>query len=147
MADTLREISRVTKDKARIVFVVGHESNVLGVPFYNADIIDKIGVRANLFQEEFRQHRVFKNKFGKVIREDLINFSNLKNEVSPEMTEIVAREVASDVLKSGISLVSSNNIKFLEYAIDKVPDIQKTPILGKIIYTSQSKSSRQHNLI
>jgi SAM-dependent methyltransferase len=48
MGDTLREISRVTKHGGRIVFVVGHESNVLGVPFYNADIIEKIGVRADL---------------------------------------------------------------------------------------------------
>ena len=77
MGDTLRELSRVTKSEGRIVFVVGHESNVLGVPFYNSDIIEKIGVGANLFYKILGQKRDFKNKFGKIIREDLINFVNL----------------------------------------------------------------------
>ncbi len=63
MADTLKELSRVTKDNARIVLVVGHESNVLGVPFYNADIIEKIAVKTGFFRKTLRQKREFKNKF------------------------------------------------------------------------------------
>ncbi len=131
IAETLRELSRVTKDKARIVFVVGYESNVLGVPFYNADIIEKIGVRANLFDRVLRQKREFKNKFGKVIREDLINFLNLNNESYQEVVEQIAREVAFDVLKSSLSLVSSKNLESLENAIDKVHDIGRTPTLDQ----------------
>ncbi len=127
MADTLREISRVTKNEARIVFVVGHESNVLGVPFYNADIIEKIALRANFFHRALRQKREFKNKFGKIIREDLINFINLNNEFYKETVEQIAREVALDVLKSVLSLVSSKNIESLEDAIEKVQDIGRTP--------------------
>jgi SAM-dependent methyltransferase len=131
MADTLRELSRVTKDGARIVFVVGHESNVLGVPFYNADIIEKIGLRANIFQKALRQKRKFKNKFGKIIREDIINFLNLNNKCTKERIEQIAREVAFDVLTNGLSLVSSKNLEYLEDAIDKVKDIGTTPILDK----------------
>ncbi|MEH2290218.1 DNA methyltransferase [Nostoc sp.] len=134
MADTLRELSRVTKNEARIVFVIGHESNVLGVPFYNADIIEKIGLRANLFHRVLRQKREFKNKFGKIIREDIINFINLNNEFYKETIEQIAREVALDVLKSGLSLVSSKNIEFLEDAIDKVQDIERTRTLDKIFH-------------
>lgn len=134
MADTLRELSRVTKDEARIVFVVGHKSNVLGVPFYNADIIEKIGIRANFFRKVLRQKRNFKNKFGKTIREDIINFSNLNNKTYKKMVEQIAREVAFDVLKSGLPLVSSKNLKSLEYAIDKVENIGSTPTLEKKIY-------------
>ncbi len=82
IADTLKELSRVSKKDARLVFVVGHESNVLGVPFYNADIIERIGIESGLYRKVLRQKRTFKNKFGKIIREDLINFYNLK----PELT-------------------------------------------------------------
>ena len=131
IADTLRELSRVTKYGSRIVFVVGHESNVLGVPFYNADIIEKIAVKANLFHKVLRQKREFKNKFGKIIREDLINFINLKNTFHKETIDQIAREVAFDVLKSGRYLVSSKNMKYLENAIDKVQFIGITPILDK----------------
>jgi len=131
MADTLRELSRVTKDDARIVFVVGHESNVLGVPFYNADIIEKIGVRTGLFSRVLRQKREFRNKFGKIIREDLINFRNLNNNCHKETAEKIAREVAFDVLRSGLYSVSSKNIEYLEDAIDKVQDIGRTLTLDK----------------
>ncbi|WP_199330434.1 Bpu10I family restriction endonuclease [Microcoleus sp. FACHB-68] len=143
MADTLRELSRVTKHGGRIVFVVGHESNVLGVPFYNADIIEKIGIRANLFHRALRQKREFKNKFGKVIREDLINFFNLNNNCNKETAEQIAREVAFDLLKSGLSLVSAKNLKSLEDAIDKVQDIGRTPILDKRWHIYQSRQSAQ----
>jgi hypothetical protein len=134
MADTLREISRVAKIDARIVFIVGHESNVLGVPFYNADIIEKIGVRSGIFTKVLRQKREFKNKFGKFIREDIINFSNLKSQCCKSTLEHVAREVAFDVLKSSFSLVASKNLKYLEDAINKVRDIRQTLTLDKRLY-------------
>ncbi|MDJ0563295.1 MAG: DNA methyltransferase, partial [Microcystis sp. M49629_WE12] len=94
MGDILKELARVSKQQARIVLIVGQESNVLGVPFYNADIIEKIGVKAKLFQKVLRQKRKFKNKFGKVIIEDIINFINLNNQVSQEVIEQISREVA-----------------------------------------------------
>jgi len=143
MGDTLRELSRVTKSEGRIVFVVGHESNVLGVPFYNSDIIEKIGVGANLFYKILGQKRDFKNKFGKIIREDLINFVNLSDTCPKEVVEQVAREVALDVLRSGLSLVPSKNLKSLEDAIEKVQDIGRTPILDKRSHVYQASQIAQ----
>ena len=134
MGDILKELARVSKQQARIVLIVGQESNVLGVPFYNADIIEKIGVKAKLFHKVLRQKRKFKNKFGKVIIEDIINFINLNNQVSQEVIEQISREVAFEVLESSRLFVSSENQLFLESAIDKVNNIQKTPILDKRLY-------------
>jgi len=134
MGDILKELARVTKQQARIVLIVGQESNVLGVPFYNADIIEKIGVKTKLFQKVLRQKRKFKNKFGKVIIEDIINFINLNNQVSQEVIEQISREVAFEVLESSRLFVSSENQLFLESAIAKVNNIQKTPILDKRLY-------------
>ncbi|OZH52992.1 methyltransferase, partial [Hydrocoleum sp. CS-953] len=130
IADTLKELSRVSKKDARLVFVVGHESNVLGVPFYNADIIERIGIESGLYRKVLRQKRTFKNKFGKIIREDLINFYNLKPELKIEFIDAVAREVAMNALKNGISVVSSQNYKSLENAIRKVPYLERTPKLN-----------------
>lgn len=131
IAETLRELSRVTKDEARIVFVMGHQSNVLGVPFYNANIVERIAIKTNLFHQVLRQERNFKNRFGQLIREDLINFSKSNHEgyAQPDTIEKIAREVAFDILTSGLSWVSSENIKSLKDAINKISDIEKTPIL------------------
>ena len=134
MGDILKELARVSKQQARIVLIVGQESNVLGVPFYNADIIEKIGIKAKLFQKVLRQKRKFKNKFGKVIIEDIINFINLNNQVSQEVIEQISREVAFEVLESSRLFVSSENQLCLESAIAKVNNIQKTPILDKRLY-------------
>ncbi|MBD2622584.1 methyltransferase [Microcystis flos-aquae FACHB-1344] len=134
MGDILKELARVSKQQARIVLIVGQESNVLGVPFYNADIIEKIGVKTKLFQKVLRQKRKFKNKFGKVIIEDIINFINLNNQVSQEVIEQISREVALEVLESSRLFVSSENQLCLESAIAKVNNIQKTPILDKRLY-------------
>lgn len=134
MGDILKELARVSKQQARIVLIVGQESNVLGVPFYNADIIEKIGIKAKLFQKVLRQKRKFKNKFGKVIIEDIINFINLNNQVSQEVIEQISREVAFEVLESSRLFVSSENQLFLESAIAKVNNIQRTPILDKRLY-------------
>lgn len=130
IADSLKEFSRVSKKDARLVFVVGHESNVLGVPFYNADIIERIGVESGLYRKVLRQKRTFKNKFGKIIREDLINFYNLKPELTIEFIDTVAREVALSALKNGISVVSSQNYNSLENAIQKVQYLDRTPKLN-----------------
>lgn len=139
MANTLREISRVSKEQARIVLIIGHKSNVMGVPFYNADIIERIGLTAKLFQKKLRQKREFKNKFGQLIREDIISFYNLNNKMSQEAVEKIAREVAFDILKSSMSLCAHQNIGLLEEAIDKIEYINSTPILDRKIVSAQIK--------
>jgi hypothetical protein len=143
IADTLQEISRVTKDNARIVFVVGHESNVLGVPFYNADIIEKIAIKSEIFHKVLRQKREFKNKFGKIIREDIINFCHTQNQCDQETIEEIAREVAFDVLTRNLSLISCKKISYLEDVIAKVQYISRTPILDTRYHINQRDQSTQ----
>lgn len=144
IADTLREVSRVTKFQARIVFIVGHQSNVLGIPFYNADIIEEIAVRSKLFHKVLRQKREFKNKFGKTIREDIMNFHNLNSKVSQKTLEEIAREIACEILKHSLPLVSCQNTKLLEQAIDQVNQIGRTPTLDpqKLSLLARSKDLR-----
>lgn len=137
IAEALKEISRVSKKDARIVFVVGYESKVLGVPFYNADIIEKIAVESGMYAQVLRQERKFKNKFGKIIREDLINLYNLKVECTKEYIDDIAREVANNVLAAGINLVSQKNLELLKIAIERVRIIKNTPKLENIEYIRQ----------
>ncbi|MDJ1181425.1 DNA methyltransferase [Roseofilum sp. BLCC_M91] len=147
IADTLREVSRVTKIQARIVFIVGYQSNVLGVPFYNADIIEEIAVRSKLFHQVLRQKREFKNKFGKLIREDIMNFYNFNSKISQKTLEGVAREVAYEILKNSLPLVSCENTRLLEEAIDQVNQIGRTPTLDpqKLCLLARSKDLRPNH--
>ena len=129
MADVLREIARVTKTNGRVVLIVGYQSNVLGVPFYNADIIEKIAIQSGLFIKVIRQKREFKNKYGKIIREEIINFLNINGHCCRKKLENVAREIALDVLKNNTLVVIEKNLKYLKTAVDKVKNIERTATL------------------
>ena len=131
MANSLAEIARVTKLNGRIVLIVGHQSNVLGTPFYNADIIERIAINSGLFHKVIRQKREFKNKFGKLIREDIINLINLDYRYCSEKLDNIARKVALDVLQSNLLTVDFKNLEYLKIAINKVSERKKTTILAQ----------------
>jgi len=133
MANVLIEIARVTKNSSRIVLVIGRESNVMGIPFYNADIIEKIALRGNILDKVIEQRRQFKNKFGKIIDEEIINFINLKSQHCQKEIEEIAREVAFDVLQKSLSQASPKNLEYLERAIARVRNLDGTPILVKLL--------------
>lgn len=63
MALSFKEVIRTCRDGARMIYVVGRESNVLGYSFCNSRLIFEIATQ--IFEIPFllRQERVFKNRF------------------------------------------------------------------------------------
>lgn len=128
MVDTLAELHRVTKNRGKIILVVGYESNVMGVPFFNAEIVLMLAVRSGLFNLVLRQSRRFKNKFGKVIREDLLHLES-RSRLKPETDKYaIAKAVAAEALIQGMKIVQPKNREFLIKAIDSVSNSRGTPI-------------------
>lgn len=140
MALVLQELQRVCKPNARIILVVGYESNVLGVPFYNADIISELATKTNLFELAITQKRIFKNKFGKKIREYILNLTNNNFSLSASELDEIARNIADRVLRTGLSVVSEKNKFALIQAIEKVQYLCKSPM-----YNHQTGTDRQKN--
>ena len=128
MAMALNELWRVLASDGRAVFVIGNESRVLGVPFYNADIIEQIALELGLFGIVLRQKRIFTNRFGKAIREDLLNFTKLPLGIPPEKVIYVARSIATKALQKGQTSVSDKNRELLIDAIERIQGIQGTQV-------------------
>ncbi|XWK91076.1 MAG: DNA methyltransferase [Phormidium sp.] len=128
MAFVLQELQRVCKPNTRIIFVVGHESNVLGVPFSNTEIILQLAKKSNMFELSLSQNRIFKNKFGKVIREDLLNFTTSDINLSKNDLDEIAKNIAVQVLNGGLEKVSARNKPALIEAIEKIPETLKSPL-------------------
>lgn len=128
MAFVLQELQRVCKPNTRIIFVVGHESNVLGVPFSNTEIILQLAKKSNMFELSLIQTRIFKNKFGKVIREDLLNLTNRDIKLSSNDLDEIAKKIAAQVLSGGLEFVSEQNKFALIEAIEKIPHTLKSPL-------------------
>lgn len=128
MAKTLTEIRRVCKKDARIIFIVGHESRVLGAPFYNAELIEDLATKTNLFQIVLRQTRNFTNKFGQDIREDLLHLIPTSSSQQLYCTEKIANEVATEALSQALKSAPEKNKDLLMAAISTVEKTQGIPV-------------------
>ncbi|MBE9145283.1 DNA methyltransferase [Planktothrix mougeotii] len=123
----LQELQRICQKETRMIFVVGYQSTVLGVPFYNSEIIIELVKQSGVFEQVLTQKRQFKNKFGQIIREDLLHLINKKVYLSVQNWDTIAREVAKKALRQGLEVVSEKNYFFLQEAIHKVPDVNSSP--------------------
>ena len=61
----LREIARTMRPGALSILVLGRESTVRGVRFFNGELVAELAVRAVAMRMERRQERVFRNRTGR----------------------------------------------------------------------------------
>lgn len=129
MALSFDEAIRTCRDGARMIYVVGRESNVLGYSFCNSKLIFEIATQ--IFELPFllRQERVFKNRFGQLIYEDILHFENSKTGFSLYDEEIIsaARSIAVKMLfEKAQRFPDSKNIGFIAEAIKKSDKINRS---------------------
>lgn len=129
MSLSLKEAVRVCQPNSRMIYVVGRESNVLGYSFCNSELIYNIATE--IFELPFllRQERVFKNRFGQMIFEDILHFENDKKNLLLDDELIIerARSIATRMLKEKAEMMpESKNIEFIFEAIDKAEKVNKS---------------------
>lgn len=129
MALSFKEAIRACKQGARMIYIVGRESTVLGYSFCNSRLIFEIATE--IFELPFllRQERVFKNRFGELIYEDILHFENSKTEdfCNEEYIENAARSIATRVLLEKAQMYpDSKNVELIFEAIDKAESINRS---------------------
>ena len=135
MANTIQELFRVIKKNGRAVFVVVHESRVLGIPFYNADMLERIAKESGLFDVALRQQRLFLNRFGQRIREDILNLQRVPNARYETTTLTLGRTVARGAFESSTGIVPEKNSRLLQDAIARINLTEGTPIFDSSQYS------------
>lgn len=129
MALSINEAIRVCKNDARMIYVVGRESTVLGYSFCNSELIYNIGTEIFQLELVLRQERVFKNRFGQMIYEDIIHFANKKVSLTEEEIVNKAREIAVRMLQEKLDFMPvSKNTMFLEDAIKNSLKVKKSEV-------------------
>lgn len=117
------------------VLIIGKESNVRGVPFYNSKIVGQIIQTIDGFKMLSNEKRVFNNKFGNRIVEDILIFQKIGT---------------SDRLIKGYEIANENLLKALDYsnldvkndildAIDNLEVVKPSPILNIKDFISNGK--------
>ena len=128
MAIALCEAGRTCKQGARLIYVVGRESKVLGVSFCNSELIFLIATEILGYKCLLRQERAFKNCYGQNIVEDILHFSRgsrVRNDI--DVVEKEARQLAVDVLLSKVkSTNKTDTVALLEDAVEKASAVMKS---------------------
>jgi SAM-dependent methyltransferase len=135
MANVIQELARVLKPGGRAILIVGHESQVLGAPFLNADIVEQIALQSGMFDVLLRQKRIFTNRFGEAIREDILNMRREAYSSDDTLAPTVGRSVAKDALTSASRTVPEKNRQLLAEALSRIDNINGTPIFNSVSYS------------
>lgn len=133
IAQTFNELARVCRADGRLIFVVGRESKVRGTTFFNGEIVAEIARSALGFDLILRQERVFLNRYGQNIFEDILHFSLPVN--GPDASFLVqARTVAQEVLEATRSIAPDEAKEDIKLALTNINKVRPSPIfdLSKI---------------
>lgn len=128
MAQTFQELERVCRQTAPIIFVVGRESRVRGTPFGNGEIVAEVATKALGFSLTLKQERVFQNRFGNDIYEDILHFTkplNNRNDLNPLM---ISRQIAQEVLEAAFRIAPENAKDDIQSAIQRISVVHPSPI-------------------
>lgn len=134
MAAVLGELRRVCKPEARIIIVVGRESNVRKTRFFNGEIVARLAVRSAGYRLQARQERVFQNRFGEMIFEDILHLNQLplNGPVTPPA------EIAREALTAAQRRAPEESLSDLSSAMEMLEKVEPSPIyLSELAKRSQ----------
>lgn len=124
MVAVLTELCRVCVPNARMIVVIGRESNVRKTPFYNADLMARLVRDCLGLQVSCRQERVFTNRFGTSIYEDILHMHNTKVEPSKSTPQMVAKTILCEARE----YAPQESLNDLEDAITQVETVAGSPL-------------------
>ena len=128
LGQTLDELARIMKHDAIGVMVVGRESKVLGESFNNSEILEKLLYLHPSFNFISSTERVFVNKFGQSIYEDLIIFRKTS---SYEILDVrLSTEIGTTFLKRKLADSKIENQELLTQAVSKSESLQPSPLFN-----------------
>lgn len=106
-------------DRAGVfVVVLGRESNVLRTPFYNGGLIERVVDELGFFAIAGRHERVFTNRFGASIYEDILVLKPSGSAIASEAeVTATARRVGIDALRRAWDRAPPSSISLIEGAV------------------------------
>lgn len=134
---TLHSLWAATSHNAKLIFILGRESRVRGIPFLNGEIAARLAIDAVGYRLLLRQERVFTNRFGQRIYEDILHLAKGGERISDSQER--ARIVADLILRQALIHASDESIKYdILNAIEKVPFVSLSPhFVAQPLHSSQ----------
>lgn len=136
MSLALREMARVARRGARLILVLGRESSVRGTRFFNGEIVTEVAVQGVGLKIERRQERVFRNRYGTDIYEDILHFRSTGEVPDDEWCVAVARKIAKKVLSASHCSVPLQERTGIQHAMDRLEEIAPSPMPDPDVFSA-----------
>lgn len=126
LGQALNELARIMKNNALGIMVVGRESKVLGESFNNSEILEQLFTAHPSFIFISSTERVFMNKFGQSIYEDVLVF----RKTNPYMILDIerTRQIGLSFLRAKLSQSKPENFELLSQAVSKGKNLEPSPL-------------------
>ena len=128
MALALREMARVARRGSRLILVLGRESSVRGTRFFNGELVTEVAAQGVGLEIERRQERVFRNRYGTDIYEDILHFHTTAEVPDEDACLTAARRIAGQILSASRCFVPSAERSGLEDAMARLDEIAPSPM-------------------
>jgi DNA modification methylase len=128
MVLAIREMVRVARPEARLILVLGRESTVRHVPFFNGELVAELAVRGVGLDNERRQERQFVNRYGSRIREDILHFRTSSNLPDKGFCLEAARAIACQTLSATRQLTATDARKGIDDALSRIDIVSPSPL-------------------
>ncbi len=122
------DLKRICKSDAKIIFIVGRESSVRKTSFFNAKLLTEVAKLLG-FRLVGEQPRMFRNKFGLEIYEEILRFS-IDFDFKESSIES-AKEIGINYLKEALKYAPNESLEDLKEAIQKGTNVEPSIIYSK----------------
>lgn len=122
----IRSLWIALKPNAKLILVLGRESNVRSTPFYNGQLIIEILENSKGFLDIKILERQFANKFGNIIKEDII-IATKSNELS---TSLNGRKIALKHLEHSLRTTQNSVHSDISEAILNNEKVNPSPLFN-----------------
>lgn len=140
ISQTVNELLRVCDSDARIIFIVGRESQVRGTKIYNGEIVAEIASKVFDCNLILRQERVFTNRYGQNIYEDILHFEPGTQTLDSAWVK-KSREVAEGALKGAYLSVANPVREDIDATLRSLDKVSPSPLFDM----SQARRACQQN--
>jgi hypothetical protein len=102
---------------------------VRGTPFFNGEIVTEVSHRALGFDLILKQERVFRNRFGQDIFEDILHLAPPVSKPDHAFLER-ARTIAQDVLEFALAQAPDKAKEGIELALTNINQVSPSPLFN-----------------
>ena len=134
MEEAIQSFWKSLKFNGKMILVVGRESNVRKTPFYNGKIVIELIENLKGFEILQIEERTFSNKFGKLIKEDIIIARKSKKKITFTTN---AKEIAKIHLQQALINAKGEIKQDIENALFDLDKVESSPLFNSSTIINQ----------